>query len=112
VPNDTLTSSGFGEGSARRAEDSEKQEACSIAGLPRPTALFHGERTANSNGLLKAPLHRSLLDHVKDLLTRLRDQRAAVRELRRSVIELRHEGSAQRPVRPPPDIRAVTSRTR
>ena len=30
VPNDTLTSKGFGEGSAGLAEDSEKQNWCSI----------------------------------------------------------------------------------
>jgi hypothetical protein len=32
VPNDTLTSLGFGEGSAGPAEDSEKQDACNIPG--------------------------------------------------------------------------------
>jgi len=81
-------------------------EACS-----RAANKIDGD-TTNSNGLLKAPRHRSLPDHVKDLLSCLRDQRAVVRELRRSVIELRQEESARRPVRPPPALRSVTSRTR
>jgi hypothetical protein len=81
-------------------------EACS-----RAANKIDGD-AAKSNGLVRAPLHRSLLDHVKDLLTCLRDQHAVLGELRRSVIELRHEGSAQRPVRPPPDIRTAASRTR
>jgi len=81
-------------------------EACS-----RAANKINGD-AAKSNGLLNAPLHRSLNDHIKDLLTCLRDQRAVVQELRRSVIELRDEESARRPVRPPPDVRTVTSRIR
>jgi hypothetical protein len=33
VPKETLTSGGFGEGSAGPAEDSEKQDACRIPGF-------------------------------------------------------------------------------
>lgn len=81
-------------------------EACS-----RAANKIDGD-TVKSNGLVKAPLHRSLLDHVKDLLTCLRDQRAVIRELRRSLIELRHEESARRPVRPPPEVRPAPSSAR
>jgi hypothetical protein len=81
-------------------------EACS-----RAANKIDGD-TAKSNGLLKAPIHRSLLDHIKDLLTCLRDQRVVVRELRRSLMELRKEESVRRPVRPPPQVRPVPSSTR
>jgi len=65
-----------------------------------------------SNGSLKPTLRRSLLDHVKDLLTGVRDQRALVRELRRSITELRQEETARRAVRPPRDVDTAASRSR
>jgi hypothetical protein len=64
------------------------------------------------HGSLKPTLRRSLLDHVKDLLTGVRDQRALVRELRRSITELRQEETARRAVRPPRDVDTAASRSR
>jgi hypothetical protein len=81
-------------------------EACS-----RAANRIDGD-TANSDGLLKAPLRRSLLDHVKILRSCVRDQRAVVQELRRWVIELRNEETARQDMRPPPDVRAAASRSR
>jgi hypothetical protein len=80
-------------------------EACS-----RAANKIDGD-AAKNNGFLKAPPHRSLRDHVRDLLTCLHDQRAVVEELRRSLIKLRHEES-RRPVRPPPEVRPAPSSTR
>jgi hypothetical protein len=53
VPNDTLTSEGFGEGSARLAEDSEKRDWRSIPGLAQSPATFHTQRTSAADGILQ-----------------------------------------------------------
>jgi hypothetical protein len=81
-------------------------EACSRA------ANKIDAETVKSNGLLKTSLHRSLLDHVKDLLICVRDQRVVVQELRRSLVELRHEETARQAVHPPLNVRAAASRSR
>jgi len=53
VRNDTLTSSGFGEGSAGPAEDSEKQDAFSIPALARLRVWFHPQRASTAEGILQ-----------------------------------------------------------
>jgi hypothetical protein len=60
--------------------------------------------TSKFNGLLKAPLLRSVLRHVKDLQSCARDQRAAMQELRNSITRLREELKVARrtAIRPPP----------
>jgi len=80
-------------------------EACS-----RAANKLDGD-TANSNGFLSAPLLRSLVDHVKNLLTSVRDQRAVLQDLRRAVLKLRDEETARRAVRPPP-VRSTAARSR
>jgi hypothetical protein len=52
VPTDTLTSWGFGEGSAGPAEDSEKQDARSITGLAQPPP-FDPQRAGAADGILQ-----------------------------------------------------------
>ena len=79
-------------------------EACS-----RAADALHTD-TANFNGLLKAPLLRSVLRHLKNLQSCVRDQQTAIRELRNSVARLREEVKvAQRVAIRPPRL-AVTDR--
>ena len=47
--------------------------------------------TTKFDGRLRAPLLRSVLQHVKDLQSCAQDQRAAMQELRNAVVQLRHE---------------------
>jgi len=47
--------------------------------------------TTKFNGLLKSPLLRAVVRHVKDLQALSRDQRAAMRELREGLFQLRQE---------------------
>jgi hypothetical protein len=60
--------------------------------------------TTQFDGLLKGPLLRSVLRHVRELRVCARDQQAAMRELRKSLDKLRSELQiAQRvAIRPPP----------
>jgi hypothetical protein len=70
--------------------------------------------TTKFNGLLKAPLIRSVVRRVKDLRACARDQRAALRELRNSFARLREElRIAQRAAfRPPPTASPDDARRR
>src|SRR3954470_24706767 len=56
------------------------------------------------NGLLKGPLLRAVVRHVKELQACARDQRFALRELRHSVARLRDDlqMSERTSIRPPP----------
>jgi hypothetical protein len=57
--------------------------------------------TAKLNGLVGAPLRRSVARHVKEMRACARDQRAALRELRESIANLRKElQSRRRGIRP------------
>jgi hypothetical protein len=60
--------------------------------------------TTKFDGLLKGPLLRSIVRHVRDLRACALDQRAALEELRNAVARLRQELQiAQRAaIRPPP----------
>jgi hypothetical protein len=60
-------------------------EACSRAADSLQTD------TTKFDGLLKGPLLRSVVQHVKELRACARDQRAAMQELRDSLAELRQE---------------------
>ena len=62
--------------------------------------------TAQFNGLLKAPLLRSVVRHIKELRACARDERTALQELRNSVAGLREElkVSGRAAIRPPPAI--------
>jgi hypothetical protein len=68
--------------------------------------------TAKFNSLLKAPLLRSVVRHVKELQANVRDQRTALRELRNSVARLREELKVARRagIRPPPAVVADPQR--
>jgi len=71
-------------------------EACSRAAntLQRDATKF--------DRLLKAPLLRAVLRHVKELQECARDQRAALQELRDGVSRLQHELTRSPAVKPPP----------
>ena len=75
-------------------------EACSRAA----TTLVAD--TAACDGLLDAPLLRSVVRQAKALRESARDQRAALRELRNSLARLRDELSVARraTIRPPPPV--------
>ena len=62
--------------------------------------------TAACDGLLNAPLLRSVVRQAKALRESARDQRAALRELRNSLARLRDELSVARraTIRPPPPV--------
>jgi hypothetical protein len=62
------------------------------------------EDTSKFNGLLKDPLLRSVMRHVKELHACARDQRKALQELRHSVARLREELAVARraAIRPSP----------
>jgi hypothetical protein len=70
--------------------------------------------TTKFNGLLKAPLLRSVVRHVEEVRACARDERAAMQELRNSVARLRRELQiAQRAaIRPPPAAGADAGRLR
>src|SRR6478672_11243304 len=72
-------------------------EACSRAASTLKTD------TTKFNGHLGAPLLRSVLSHVKDLLECARDQRVAMQQLREGISRLQKElRLSQGAVRPPP----------
>jgi hypothetical protein len=59
--------------------------------------------TTKFDGLLKAPLLRAVVRHVKELQACARDQRAALQELRDGISRLQEELTrSPRAVKPPP----------
>jgi hypothetical protein len=60
--------------------------------------------TTKFDGLLSAPLFRSVLQHVKDLQSCARDQRVAMLELRSGIARLHEELALSH--RPPPTAHA------
>src|SRR6476660_533484 len=68
--------------------------------------------TTKSNGVLKAPLLRSVVQQVKELQACARDQRAAMQELREGISRLQQELNRSNGAMRPPSLATAGGRRR